>query len=69
MQGKKIYRNILKHKCFIDTPKNTAQVLVQNFLKSMECFSVHPELKWAYCYEFPWFVREDINPSFKRMQM
>lgn len=38
MQEKKTYRNIWKHKCLIDTPKNTAQVLIQNFLKSIECF-------------------------------
>lgn len=38
MQEKKIYSNIWKHKCLIDTPKNTAQVLIQNILKSMECF-------------------------------
>lgn len=53
MKEKKMHRNILKHKGFIDTLKNTGQVLIQNFLKSMEHFSIHLELRWVYSYEFP----------------
>lgn len=67
--ARQFYGNNCKHKCFIDTVDNIVQVLIQNFLRSMECFSIRLELRWAYCYEFPWFVREDINSIFKRIQM
>jgi len=40
----KIYRNVLKHKCFIDTPENRVDVPIQNLLKSMKCFSICLEL-------------------------